>query len=307
MKAIQILKRRARAKIETLPIPKPEPHETLVQVHYSPLHPADLASLTGAYLEKPYPMILGLECSGIIAESPNKALIGKKVACYSRFGCWSEYLVPTFYNVLPDDVSLEKASLLTINPLTALIMKKCTNGKSYLINSANSAVSTILLRITVNQSPVSIVRNNKAKESLLKSLSLKHIIDTSTPDYKTQLQAVINENACYSAFDFIGGEMTSLLVKSIANYGTVYLLGNLGAENINNLDPKEFIFNRKTLTGIHLNSYLQNCQDMLKEINTDPESYYSNIASVVEYDNFAEAVSLYSKNMSSGKILLKFR
>ena len=186
MKAIQIIKRRGKALLTTVPIPKRQPHEILVEVHYSPIHPADLATATGNYPEKEYPLILGLEASGIIVEAPRQELIGKKVACYNKSGCWSEYIVPTLFNILPDEVNMDQGSLLTLNPITALIMKKLTYNQSFIINAANSSLASILARITANQNPVCIARNLKGKEKIYEN-GCKYALDSTVVDFKYQL------------------------------------------------------------------------------------------------------------------------
>lgn len=306
MKAVSILKRKGKAIINTVEIPKRMQHEVLVEVHYAPIHPADLATLTGTYPIKQYPLILGLEASGVIKEADNPEIIGKKVACYSKSGTWCEYITPTLYNILPDYVDLAKASCLTINPLTALVMQKLTHGRSFLVNSANSALNLILLKISQKQNPICIVRNSKAKANLLK-IGTQYVIDSSSVGYKDELFTALKLNPCNFAFDFIGGAGAGILLKSIEKDGILYLMGNLGAELIHELDPKEIIFHRKRIQGVHLNDYLADAGKWLKEISACPETFYSNIVEVVEFDQFSNGVLKYAKSMSNGKMVIKVK
>ncbi|OMJ73212.1 hypothetical protein SteCoe_28157 [Stentor coeruleus] len=305
MKAIQILKKKGRPIIASIPIPKRAPNEVLVQVHYTPIHPADLATTLGAYLEKPIPSIFGLEGSGIIVEAPQQDLIGKPVMFYSKTGCWSEYTIPTVYSLIPEGISLEKASLLSVNPLTALSMRRLTQGKSYIINAANSSLGLMLLRITKDQNPMCIVRSLSAKNEILK-YGIFRIAEATNVEFKGFLDFEKDRNPCYVGFDFVGGQMTLELLKYIGYGGTLYIEGNMSGENINNLDSKEFIFNRKRILGFHLNTFLENAKTDYKEICEIPSQFESKIVEVFKAEDYNQAMSKYLKAMSKGKILLKF-
>jgi NADPH:quinone reductase-like Zn-dependent oxidoreductase len=306
MKAIQILKKKGRAIVNSIPIPKPAGSQILVEVHYSPIHPADLAALTGSYPEKEFPVTLGLEAAGLVVESENKQLIGKKVSLYNKIGCWSEYVIPDSYNILPDDMDLVQGSLLVANPFTAIAMRELSQGKPYIINTANSAVSRILIRNSLNQNPVCLVRNQKSKDNVL-SEGAKYVLDTTSPSFKEEFEEVLKNNPCHNAFDFIGGDMTSVLLNSINKGGTVFILGNLGAQNINSIDPKELLFNRKVLRGVHLNDYMDRAESYIKQINHNIHAFHTEVASVVPYEKFLAEVLKYAKNMSGGKAVLKFK
>lgn len=306
MKAIQVLKKKGKPSLTSIPIPKRNPNEVLVQVHYTPIHPADLATTLGAYLEKPIPSLFGLEGSGIIVEATQQALIGKPVMFYSKTGCWSEYTIPTVYSLIPEGVSLEKASLLSVNPLTALSMRRLTQGKSYIINAANSSLGLMLLRITKDQNPMCIVRSQSAKNEILKN-GVFRVAETSNLDFKNFLNFEKDRNPCYVGFDFVGGQMTSELLRHLGYGGSLYVEGNMSGENINNLDSKEFIFNRKRILGFHLNSFLEHAKTDYKEICELHIQFESKIAEVFGVEDFNQAMSKYLKAMSGGKVLLKFK
>ena len=306
MKAVQILKKRSKLSLGNIPIPKRLPHQVLVEVHYAPIHPADLATMTGSYPYKDSLAVLGLEASGIIREAPDQSLIGKKVGCYSKNGSWCEYIVPTLYNVLPDDIDLETASCLTVNPLTALAMRKLTLGKSFIINSANSSISMMLIKVAYNQAPICIVRSSVAKE-MLQQIGVKYILNSNSLGFKQELREAVEGNPCFCGFDFIGGANTATILKSIGKDSSVYVVGNLGAESIGDIDSKEIIFNRKKIEGLHLDSYIASASEFFKEINSNPEPFYSKISEVVELEKYSEGVMKYAKKMSDGKILLKIK
>ena len=91
MRAISISKYGELLKMKSIPIPAlSKPDDLLIKVKYSPINPADIFSYGVYGIKPPLPVTMGMEGSGIIADSINpKNLIGQKVAFMVRNeGVW---------------------------------------------------------------------------------------------------------------------------------------------------------------------------------------------------------------------------
>lgn len=90
MRAIRLLKKRAKPIFQTISVPIPSNKEILVRMQYSHVNPADLATIVGAYDERSdYPLTIGLDGSGIVESVGSEIdpdIIGKRVAAYFKSG-----------------------------------------------------------------------------------------------------------------------------------------------------------------------------------------------------------------------------
>lgn len=218
-------------------LPEPEGHEVLIRVEAAPINPSDLgllfgpadlehADYSGGRIVAPLPeatrralaprlgeaMPVGNEGAGtVIAAGPEaQALIGKRVACVGG-GMYAQYRIVDARACLPlpDEITAEQGAAAFVNPLTALgfvtTMKR--DGHSALVHTAAASnLGQMLVRICAEDGiPLVNVVRSPAQVALLRGIGAKHVIDTSTEDFKDDLFEALAATGATVVFDAIGG------------------------------------------------------------------------------------------------------
>jgi NADPH:quinone reductase len=264
-----------RLELSVRDVPEPDGSEVLIAVEASPINPSDLGVLLGAVspgtlepdgsdlvgtvpdaalplyrdrLDKALPV--GNEGAGtVIAAGPEAAtMIGRRVAMFGG-SMWTDYRVADAASVveLPDDVSIVEGAALFINPLTALSMVETmrAEGHSALVHTAAASnLGQMLVRICAADGIglVNIVRRAE-HATVLRDLGAVHVVDSSQPDFASELTEAIRETGATLAFDAVGGgsiasdiltamERAQPPLPSYTPYGTtvpkqVYIYGSL--------------------------------------------------------------------------------
>src|SRR6266478_2241175 len=135
----------------------PSASEALVRVEYAPIASSDLLLADGVYLLKPkLPSVIGGEGAGIV-EAIGRGVTGIKVGdrVTIPFGTftWSEKVLAPAQGlfVVPPSIDARTASMLNINPTTAvLLLSEFVELKPkdwIVLNAANSQIARCLIAI----------------------------------------------------------------------------------------------------------------------------------------------------------------
>jgi NADPH:quinone reductase len=227
-----------RLTLDEIEKPEPAPHEVLIQVGATPINPSDLGALianvdleslvsdgsgtTGhipqgikalaARFEERMP--IGNEAAGLVVaagSSPEaQALMGKVVgaaggAMYTQFRA-----VPAAACiVMPDGVTPAQAASCFVNPLTALGMVETMSAEGHrglVHTAAASNLGQMLNRICLadNVALVNVVRRPE-QEKLLRDQGAKHVCDSSSPTFRSDLVDALVATGATVAFDATGG------------------------------------------------------------------------------------------------------
>lgn len=300
MKAIQVLNAKSKVGIAQVPMVKRIGNEVLVKTLFAPIHPRDLF---GSAME--FPWTLGMEGSGVIIEANDKDLIGKRCAFYKINGTFAEYVIPTKYFIVPDELSSEEASLMNINPIAALALQKLSLNQRYIISCANSSLGQILLSLTKHQKPICIVRNHEGRQNLMLQ-GIDHVIDMTRGSFENYLKLCIRDYPVYIGFDLVSGRITSLLLSLIGNGGLLHLVGHMSSKTSDTIDYKELMYYNKMIKSFNFTNYESKVEEFYKEILSEPLLFRSKIAKIVKFEDFSDGFLDYKKNMRDGKVLLKF-
>ncbi len=330
MKAVVLTKNGAQPEVAIIPVPQPGKGEVLVKMAFSPINPSDLAFLKGGYgIQKPYPVVPGFEGSGTVVKAGNGVLpklwLGKNVACAASpklNGCWAEYMVTTAASCVPfsKKISMEQGSMLFVNPMTALaffdLYRKTPNpsGKTRgIINTAAaSALGQMIIRLGKQQNiPVISVVWREKQISLLKNTGAEFVLNSSDPDFDTELKKLAHRLNATVIFDAVGGEMSQKLLSAAPKSSSLFIYGRLSGDTCEILSG-ELIFTGNHIQGFWLTNWLHE-QGMLKTllnirkiqsmINTELKT---NIHLQFQPEDISEAIETYTGNMSKGKVLLRF-
>ncbi len=219
--------------------PAPKGHQVLIRVEAAPINPSDLGLLFGpADLENadysPGRIVaqmpeaamrsmagrfgdatpVGNEGAGTViaaGDAPEaQALLGKRVAGLAG-GMFAQYRLADARTCmqLPDHISAEQGASAFVNPLTALgfVETMRREGHSAIVHTAAASnLGQMLVRICQEDRVplVNIVRNAE-QVALLKSIGAEYVLDSTAPDFASDLVAALTATGATIAFDAIGG------------------------------------------------------------------------------------------------------
>jgi NADPH:quinone reductase-like Zn-dependent oxidoreductase len=308
--------------IEEVNVPIPGPGEVLVQMEYTPINPSDLSFLQGTYAEKPsYPVIPGIEGSGIVVATGSgilpKLRMGKRVSCTStkgNGGAWAEYMLTSAMHVIPiGKLDFEQAAMLIVNPLTALSfidIAKANKHKAIVNNAAAGALGKMINRLaqTAGIPCINIVRN-KEQFDTLKSEGVEYILLNSDEGFILNYQELSTKLSASLILDPVGGNLSGELLRHAPKNSILMLYANLSESPIS-IDSRVLVQEDKQIQGFYLANY--NSKKNLLKALSDTKRVQKLIGNELKTDiqkkfpleNINEALELYKKQMSIGKVLL---
>src|SRR6201987_3035466 len=161
-------------KLVELPQPNaPSAGEALVRMEYAPIASSDLLLANGVYLLKPkLPAVIGGEGAGIVeAIGPGVTNVkpGDRVTIPFGTFTWSEKVLAPAEGlfVVPASIDAKTASMLNINPTTAVLLLSefvaLKPGEWIVINAANSQIARCLIAIAKSRDlkVIGIVRRSE--------------------------------------------------------------------------------------------------------------------------------------------------
>src|SRR5258708_3735292 len=136
----------------------PSAGEALVRMEYAPIASSDLLLANGVYLLKPeLPSVIGGEGAGIVEAvglGVTSVKVGDRVTIPFGTFTWSEKVLAPAQGlfVVPPSVDAKTASMLNINPTTAVLLLdefvKLKPKDWIVLNAANSQIARCLIAIS---------------------------------------------------------------------------------------------------------------------------------------------------------------
>ena len=318
MQAVMLEAFGLQVTVATVPRPKPTGSQVLVQVESTPINPSDLLYLQGHYAsQQELPAVTGKEGAGIIVETGAEAtaLLGKRVAIVKP-GTWAQYLLAEAHECIPlqDNIDLDQAACLFINPVTALMFREVlrqAGSRAFVQTAANSALGKMMIRLArmEGMEVVNVVRSESSAEKIRQEGAQNVLVSTDS-DFPAQLQSTCSRLNANIAFDAVGGDLTGQLLSGLVAGGVVYVYGLLGQQPVQGVLNMDVILGKKRLAGLWLPLWLQKqsaetrsrlvseAQTMLHDVlRTEIAQHYT-------LDQVQTAISAYASNMSAGKALI---
>jgi NADPH:quinone reductase-like Zn-dependent oxidoreductase len=240
-----LIKKSGELEISLLEVPTPEPSadEVVVRVEASPINPSDLGLLVGAAdmatakasgtreapvitakvpdaairalagrLDQSLPV--GNEGAGVVVRAGSseaaQALMGKTVSMIGG-AMYSQYRTVKASDcmALPAGTTAADGASWFVNPFTALGMTETMRReghKALVHTAAASNLGQMLNKICIKDgiALVNIVRKADQME-ILRKIGAKHIVDSSSPNFMSELTDALAETGATIAFDAIGG------------------------------------------------------------------------------------------------------
>jgi len=323
MQAVQIDKPNGQLILREVPVPSPRAGQVLVRMAAAPINPSDLNQLSGGTYsgEAKFPFTPGREGSGTVVAAgagfmPG-LLNGRRVACSSVAGdgTWAEYMVTSAQLCLPLNagVSLEQGAMLVVNPLTALAMFEIAargHHRAMVSTAAASALGGMLLRLGQRRGlPIIHVVRRPAQMQAVRELGGEHVLNSSDPDFVSQLCGLAEKLSATLLLDAIGGSFTQQLADAAPYDSTILLYSRLSGERCQ-IDPVTALIKQLHFDGWFLPNWIRE-KNLLQAFNLSRQAQSllaSDLKSPVQQRlplaQAQQALETYVQNMTAGKVLL---
>jgi len=305
------------------PIPPLKHGEVLVHIAAASINPSDLIFLRGQYgIVKPLPVVPGFEGSGRVVAAGGgvfaKMLLGKRVACHSPEdgdGTWAEYMVCQADGCIPlfKQTTDEQGAALIVNPMTAwALVDLAQKGghQSYLQTAAAGALGFMIARLGWRRGMMGLhIVRRPEQVGMMKTQGLEHVLDSSEPQFEQRLKEACQKFHITIAFDAVGGALTAQLAAAMPRGSHIVVYGALSGENCQ-VSPGDLLFRDQKLEGFWLTEWIKKKTFIQKLIfafqvqRRLSDDLQTHVQSRFPLEQFREAIELYKKKRSDGKVLL---
>jgi NADPH:quinone reductase-like Zn-dependent oxidoreductase len=209
----------------------PEPHapstdEAIVRMEYAPIDYSDLLLANGVYFLNPkLPSVIGGEGAGIVeAVGPGVTgvKIGDRVTIPFRTFTWAEKVLAPAHGlfVVPPSVDARTASMLNINPTTAVLLLdefvKLKPKDWIVLNAANSQIARCLAAIAKSRDlkVIGIVR----RPELIPEIERLGVdfVGVESPELSKQIQSATRGMPVSLGLDAVGGPGTATIATVLS-------------------------------------------------------------------------------------------
>jgi NADPH:quinone reductase-like Zn-dependent oxidoreductase len=210
-------------------VPEPEApsaNEALVRMEYAPINSSDLLLANGLYFLHPkLPSVIGGEGAGIveaIGAGVTSVKAGDRVTIPFRTFTWSEKVLAPAQGlfVVPSSVDAKTASMLNINPTTAVLLLdefvKLKPKDWIVLNAANSQVGRCLIAIAQSRdlNVIGIVRRSELIPEIEKLRV--NFVSIESPELAKQIHTAIDGMPISLGLDAVGGPAAATMASVLS-------------------------------------------------------------------------------------------
>ncbi|GAB4329321.1 MAG: zinc-binding dehydrogenase [Bacteroidales bacterium] len=301
----------------------PAPDEVIVTIDAAPINPSDIAFIRGGYnIRKPLPATVGFEGTGRVSATGTacRELDGLRVSFFTqdpRYGSWAEKIkVKAGHCIrLIDEIPVEQAACLSINPLTAMGMAEMVVKGKYstvVLNAAGGQVPSMirgLLRET-GIKIINIVRKEKGISRIGKQPG-NSVLCSSDENFPEQLEKILTDSGPALFFDAVAGEEAGRIFNLLPPSSRMVMYGGLSGQPLGAIGLTGIIFKRKTISGFNLNDWLaaktpEEWEKTSREVQHKvvDGTLSTSISEKFPLSKAVDAIRSYIKDMSAGKVLI---
>ena len=255
------------------PTPSPASDQILVRVGAIGVNFAETLMRQNRYAVTPdLPAVPGTEVAGVVERLGDKVeglTVGTRVAVPlfatgAVTGGYSDYVVVNAGHAvpLPENISLEVATALMIQGLTALYLVRQVppKDKTVFISAAAGGVGSLLVQLARREGARAVIAaaSSKAKLDLTRTLGADHGVDYTKPGWGEAALAANNGFGPDIIYESVGGEVTRDCLKLLNASGQIVIYGALNIQSFNLGIPEllNLIFKNQSLTGFALSTLL---------------------------------------------------
>ncbi len=311
-------------RVEQCRLKQPAENEVLIKVHAAPCNPSDIAFLMGGYnIVKELPAVPGFEGSGVVVEAGEGAedIIGRKVSFFIQnedCGSWSEYVITNRKKlvVLDEKMNMNQAACFAINPFTArglLDIALLRDNHAVIQNAAGGQVAAFVRQMAGDMGieVIDIVRKEKTMKRL-KDEGAKYVLLENEPQFEEKLAQLAQKLDARLAFDAVGGTLAGQIFNAMPHDAELVSYGGLSTKDISGIDSMDLIFNDKIVSGFNLPDWREQMDDDFFEgVSREMQDlfisgkYQTRIQGSIDFDNIADGLINYLRNLSKGKMLIR--
>jgi NADPH:quinone reductase-like Zn-dependent oxidoreductase len=295
----------------------PSAGEALVRMEYAPVDYSDLLLAQGVYHLKPkmLPSVIGGEGAGIVeAIGPRvtSVKVGDRVTIPFPIFTWAEKVLAPADGlfVVPPPVDPKTASMLNINPTTAVLLLdgfvKLKPKDWIVLNAANSQIARCLIVVAKSRdlSVAGIVRRSELIPEL-KTLGVD-FVGVESPQLSKQIQNATGGMPISLGLDAVGGPATGTLASVLSPGAHLVIYAYLGGLPIQ-VPQVDLIGKRLLIHGfwMYYEEFLPRMRAALTEATRVVASGKLSLPISATYkpSQIKEAIEHYQRG---GKVLLDF-
>lgn len=219
-------------------VPIPHEREVIVKVHSTSVNFADILTRRGSFhAAGTFPILLGLEAVGevsAVGEGVEDLTVGDKVMCLPKKGSYAEYIAvdDVLCFKLPTDGAFEKFAGAPIVALTSyfLIQKvgQLGEGQTVIIHSGAGGIGTTCIQLAkyLGAANIIVTVGDIEKAEPLYALGATQVLCYNDPLFMEKIESMTKTAPIDVILDPLGGELTPLLLKNLANYGRYVIYGS---------------------------------------------------------------------------------
>jgi len=204
----------------------PSAGEALVRMEYAPVDYSDLLLANGVYFLNPQlPSVIGGEGAGIVeAIGPGVASVkvGDRVTIPFRTFTWAQKVLAPVAGlfVVPPAIDAKAASMLNINPTTAVLLLdgfvKLKPGDWIVLNAANSQVARCIIAIAKSRDlkVIGIVRRSELIPEL-EALGVD-FVGVESPELPKTIQSATGGKPILLGLDAVGGPAAATIAGALS-------------------------------------------------------------------------------------------
>ncbi len=304
-------------KMVEIPEPNaPSADEALVRMEYAPVDYSDLLLATGVYFLNPrLPSVVGGEGAGIveaIGPGVTDVKVGDRVTIPFRTFTWAQKVLARAHGlfVVPPSIDARTASMLNINPTTAVLLLdgfvKLKPKDWIVLNAANSQVARCLIAVAKSRDlkVVGIVRRHE----LIPELEARGVdfVGVDSPELLKQIQKATGGMPISLGLDAVGGPAAATLAGALSPGGHFVSYAWLSGSPIH-LPQGDLIGKRLNIQGfwMYYEEFLPKIRPALTEATQVVASGRLSLPVTATYSpsQIQEAIEHYQRG---GKVLLDF-
>jgi NADPH:quinone reductase-like Zn-dependent oxidoreductase len=290
--------------------------EVIIEVLYSPVNPSDLLLMQGTYPVQPeLPSVIGQEGVGrVVSVGSSISTVKPGDIVTIPFGtfAWSEKVVARAADlvVLPPNVDLQQAAMLSINPPTAVLLLEefvsLNSGDWVVLNAANASVSHAIIAVAKSKGikTLGIVRRKEAVDIALKAGADVVLIDDD--NVVSEAKKATDNAEIKLGLDAVGGKATNTIAQILGNEGCLVSYAMMSREPIN-VSQISLIFRRIQIHGffMYLPYYVPKLKNAILQSVQLLEQGKLNVpvAKIYPPERVKEAIQ---HTIDGGKVLLQF-
>jgi NADPH:quinone reductase-like Zn-dependent oxidoreductase len=299
----------------------PEPNapsegEALVRMEYAPVDYSDLLLANGVYFLNPQlPSVIGGEGAGIveaIGPGVTDVKVGDRVTIPFRTFTWAQKVLAPADGlfVVPPSIDAKTASMLNINPTTAVLLLdgfvKLKPGDWIVLNAANSQVARCLIAVAKSRDlkVAGIVRRSELIPEL-KTLGVD-FLGVESPEASKQIQNATDGMPISLGLDAVGGPAAATIASALSSGAHFVSYARLSGSPIH-LPQGDLIGKRLNIQGfwMYYEEFLPKIRAALTEATQVVASGRLSLPITATYkpSQTKEAIEHYQRG---GKVLLDF-